>query len=239
MVLYGDKAIVLAPTAGPTTGAYTFSFSLFEVDLTKNSSRVLKEMGDIALPPELAAGYPAAHLPGDNKMYVILGNKDVTVSGHSLYVIDMDNGNVTFTCDAKDVMALSVCPFSGKQPPGFICGVGTGSPRGGALTVYELSPGGFQDLSQGSLDFLGPFALQPPALAAGATSCPSVPCDTHSVHVLGIDVSDPSNQTALNSPYLLSLNFGQMDPARSTKVPFCTMAGAGLNYTCPKLLFAA
>ena len=78
-----------------------------------------------------------------------------------------------------------------------------------------------------------------PALAAGATSCPSVPCDTHSVHVLGIDVSDPSNQTALNSPYLLSLNFGQMDPARSTKVPFCTMAGAGLNYTCPKLLFAA
>ena len=86
---------LLAPTAGPTTGAYTFTFSLFEVDIVKNSSRVLKEMGDIALPPELAAGYPAAHLPGDNKMYVILGNKDVTVSGHALYEIDMDNGNVT------------------------------------------------------------------------------------------------------------------------------------------------
>ena len=97
---HGDKAIVLAPTAGPTTGAYTFSFSLFEVDLTKNSSRVLKEMGDIALPPELAAGYPAAHLPGDNKMYVILGNKDVTVSGHAFSYFEFSHFSIAEGPDA-------------------------------------------------------------------------------------------------------------------------------------------
>ena len=87
---------MLTPTAGPSGGAYVFTMSLI---VARRIRRLVADVGDFGLPPELAAGYPATSY--DEKMYAILAREGASISGHALYEISMVDGKVGRVVDSS------------------------------------------------------------------------------------------------------------------------------------------
>lgn len=224
----GLQAVVLAPTAN--LGNYNFNMTLFVTDLDGSRagwSRKLADLGAWQLTPALAAGYNAARV-GLGQMFVTLGSP--YVAGElTLLVILMEDGRVL-----RQVANPPVSVFA-KDGNWGLFGV-SGSIGVPGLYFLEQDATEFELL--GTFPELGSsWEPAPPAIAtfvAGPPVSSSAPEGV--LYVTMVDRSDPSDPRAMNTVALLALPTNQSKVKPHVVRNFCTMAGGGLNYTCPKLI---
>lgn len=229
----GLFASVLAPTA--LIGGYTFNFSLFTVNLSKNSTVVEAALGQYTVSPSESAGYSVAH-NGNGIMYAQL-----TDAGEKVILeIDCQGGRVLrkIANPAKSVdMVLGADgnhglygASSGYITPG--SPVGTFTP--GILTLWKLASKADAFTMVSTFPDLGnKFELNPPAISAMLSNG----ADTDGA--LLVATTDLSS-TDINSVSLITLPLA--GNASKTKAniakDFCTMGGGGHHYTCPKVISA-
>lgn len=218
---------VLAPSAN--LGGYVFNYTLYNVDIAKNKTVVAAELGGYMVSPSQAAGFPAAHM-GQGLLYTML--TDPSTSQPVLLEIDCLSGKVVRTIANPPVKVFSA--DGNKALYGATTGITIG--LGGMLELWKLEPDADTFTLVGKFPEIGEsWQLAPPAISSFLFSDAD---NEGALIVTAVDTSGSAKE--LNTVALITLpTAGNKSSSKATVVKgFCTMKGAGLNYTCPKVISA-
>jgi hypothetical protein len=228
----GLFASVLAPTSH--NGGDMFDFSLFTINLSKNSTVVEAALGTFYVSPSESAGYSVAH-DGNGLMYAQLTDTD----GKVILEISCQEGKVLRKIKSHTSVDLVLGADGNNGIYGVTSGYITpGTPTGtftpGILTLWKLEPqtNAFRMLSTWP-ELGNKFELNPPAISAMLSN--GVEADSAFL-VSAVDLSSSD----INAVSLITLPLaGNTSSTKATVVKdFCFMHGPGHNYTCPKVISA-